>query len=111
MKRLPPDHPRRRWKPGYSLIYAMPLALAASYVALVISTLLWCGISGCGGGGYGRIKDPDTTLAILFLAAAAVFPALPLAFIRWTVKRRTRLITASVCAVVVFLIGYQMISP
>jgi hypothetical protein len=110
MRKLAPDHPRFRWKPGWSLIYAMPLALAASYVALVISTLLWCGVSGCGGGGYGRVKDPDTTLAILFLAAA-VFPALPLASIRWAANWRTRLITASVCAAVIFLIGYQMIGP
>lgn len=44
---------------GLHLLWTIPLALVVTAVAAFWMTLTWCGVSGCSGGGFGRISDPS----------------------------------------------------
>ncbi|MDF2091621.1 hypothetical protein P0Y31_04645 [Knoellia sp. 3-2P3] len=72
---------------GASLAAAVGLALAARFVM--------CGISGCSGGGFGRVTDPPLTLTLIVAAGVAL--ALPVVlYAVW--RRRARLALAAVPA-------------
>lgn len=47
------------------LIWAVPIGLAVSWVASFWMTLNWCGVSGCSGGGFGRISEPSLLNTLL----------------------------------------------
>lgn len=78
---------------------------------LFMATLSWCGISGCSGGGFGRISDPDITAAVLYLVLAGVVVGLPVGIVPWSRSRWTRWLAASATAALVCFVGYAMISP
>ena len=40
------------------LLWVVPLLLVVTYAALVFIVLSWCGVSGCSGGGFGRVSEP-----------------------------------------------------
>jgi hypothetical protein len=61
-----------------------PGTVAAAVLGLAVAALLWaaaafelCGLSGCGGGGFGRTYSPKSVLSLLLLSgiAAAAGPA------------------------------------
>jgi hypothetical protein len=72
---------------GTCLAAAVGLTLAAAFVM--------CGVSGCSGGGFGRVTDPPLTLTLIVAAGVAL--ALPvLLYAVW--RRRARLALAAVAA-------------
>ena len=74
------------------------LCLAAAAALALVAALAMCGVSGCGGGGFGRSTDPPMTLG--FVVAAGVALALPIGvYAAW--RRRGRLALAMVPAAVV----------
>lgn len=87
------------------LLLTIPLALVISWFMLVITTLSWCGVSGCSGGGFGRVSDPSAGFAITASLLAGVMWFGALGTVPWLEPRRARLIIAvlvgiSVCALV-----------
>jgi len=102
---------RRGWHPALHLLWALPLSLITGYFLLFMSTLTWCGISGCSGGGFGRISEPNVAAAVSLLVGAGAVAALPLAIIQWSRKKSTRWLTAAILAVIVCGIGYVAIAP
>ena len=71
------------------------LCLVAALGLALVAAFAMCGISGCGGGGFGRSTDPPMTLG--FIAASGVALALPIGvYAAW--RRRGRLALAVVPA-------------
>jgi len=84
---------------GTVLVVALSaLCLAAAAALALVAAFAMCGISGCGGGGFGRTTDPPMTLG--FTIASGVALALPIGvYAAW--RRRGRLALAVVPAAVV----------
>lgn len=53
---MQPKKPSRLW--ALHLLWVLPLVLVVQYVGMIWMALVWCGVSGCSGGGFGRISDP-----------------------------------------------------
>lgn len=53
------------------LLLTIPLALVVTAAGALFMTLSWCGVSGCSGGGFGRISDPS--LGGVLAIAATLF--------------------------------------
>lgn len=97
----PSDRPSqqrsRRW--AWHLLWVLPITAAVHFFALFWMTLVWCGVSGCSGGGFGRISDPwlggvlagGGLVALVWFAAVAGLP--------WHRSHRIRLITAAAVGV------------
>lgn len=98
-------------KKGIHLVWALPLGLVLAYFALVFSTWEWCGISGCSGGGFGRISSPNFLMAVAWLLGAGVVAALPLGVVPWSPKRELRAVVALYYGAIVCLVGLVIIAP
>ncbi|MFC7406942.1 hypothetical protein [Georgenia alba] len=98
-----------RRRASWFLLLTVPLAGVASFYLLVVTTIAWCGISGCSGGGYGLVSDPDEVLATLASVFAGLLWFAALAIPPWLRPARSRLLLAALVgvalAVVVLLWG------
>ncbi len=56
---------RRSWLWMLNLLWILPVVLGMQFVAMFWMALTWCGVSGCSGGGYGRISDPSLGAVLL----------------------------------------------
>lgn len=86
------------------LLLTVPLALMLSYFLLIIITLAWCGVSGCSGGGFGRVSDPDEVLAIGASLVSGVIWFGAIGAVPWLGPRRARLVVAAIIALVIALL-------
>lgn len=94
----------RRWLWALHLVWVLPIVLVAHFFALFWITLTWCGVSGCSGGGYGRISDPSLGLALLggfvvVLVWCAAIGGLP-----WHPSPQRRLVVGAAVGVVLALV-------
>jgi hypothetical protein len=69
----------------------------------VAAAISWCGVSGCGGGGFGVSRNPVSTVLLTILAGAIV--AIPVFAVPWTKSVRLRAICAGVVLVAAALLG------
>ncbi|AQP48327.1 hypothetical protein BW730_13270 [Tessaracoccus aquimaris] len=88
--------PQFRPRPLLHLLWTVPIALAVTWLAGVWMTINWCGISGCSGGGFGRISDPSLGGVLVGSALIAFVWFAIVAIIPWHTSRRMRLILAVV---------------
>lgn len=69
--------PRKAWH----LLWTIPLALLVAVPLFFLGSISLCGVSGCGGGGFGPAYGPDYEwivpycLAALFVGLAVGLPA------------------------------------
>lgn len=80
-------------KPWF-LLLTIPLAFIGTYIMLVVTEIAWCGVSGCSGGGFGRISDPSVGIAVGASVIAGVFWFVALAVPPWQRSTRVRLVVA-----------------
>lgn len=95
------------WRPraALHLLWTVPLAIGMSFIALFWMVLNWCGVSGCSGGGFGRISNPSLP-AVLFggvLMGMSWFVAL--AVVPWHRRRGLRMALSAAVAVVLAVLG------
>ena len=88
--------PQFRPRPLLHLLWTVPIALAVTWFACVWMTINWCGVSGCSGGGFGRISDPSLGGVLVGSALIAFVWFAIIAIIPWHTSRRIRLILAVV---------------
>jgi hypothetical protein len=81
------------------LLVSLVVTFAIGSQFLVASAIVWCGVSGCGGGGFGVARNPGGT--ILLLAVGSAIAASPLVFVPW-VRWRIRI---PVGVIVFLLVG------
>lgn len=93
---LPPPGRRRL----LHLLWAVPLALGATFFAAVMMTLSWCGVSGCSGGGFGRISDPSLSGVLLAGVAVVVVWTSLLTVAPWHRSPQVRALTGLTVGVV-----------
>lgn len=89
----------------------MPVALVASFFPLFMASLTWCGVSGCSGGGFGRISDPDVPVAVAFLVVAGAIVGLPVGLVPWSRRPWTRWLVAAAITAFACFVGYTLIGP
>ena len=65
------------------LLLAVPLTVVAYAVVLIVTAFVACGISGCGGGGFGPSFNPVQTQVGLVTAGYVLLPVTPLALHGW----------------------------
>jgi hypothetical protein len=78
------------------LLLTVPVALLGSAFLLFVTTLPWCGVSGCSGGGFGRVSEPDAVLAVASGVAAALLWFCAIGLVPWLAPQRMRLVLAAV---------------
>ena len=64
------------------LVWTLPLAAALSTVPLYWGTLAVCGVSGCGGGGFGPSYGPNYEWVLAFVVVGALLAA-AVVFVPW----------------------------
>lgn len=86
--------PARKRAAGLHLLWTIPLALVVGIPFLIYAAIDWCGISGCGGGGFG-VDSSDAWQSVIccLIAGSLVFAAL--APVPWLRNVRTRLVTSA----------------
>lgn len=82
------------------LLWIAPVILITGFVLYVYAQISKCGISGCGGGGFGVAADPIGTIGAI--AVAGVVAGALLAFVPWSSNRLTRASVAAVTALFVW---------
>ena len=92
----PSTAPKKRWSP---LWWALPLAFVVALVPWAIAGFSMCGISGCGGGGFGP-TDVARGQVIPLLAVSGGVLALPFILTRWNPRVTVRLAVGLGVAVV-----------
>lgn len=55
-------HPRQAWH----LLWTLPLGIALAALPFLFGNIAMCGVSGCGGGGFGPAYGPDYEWIIPF---------------------------------------------
>jgi hypothetical protein len=100
-----------RHRPRYALhlLWSIPLAAALAILPFFFGTIGICGVSGCGGGGFGPAYGPDyewispfVIVGLLFAAAIALVP-----WQRWAVRLAVGLVVGGGLAVVLISSGLQ----
>ncbi|MDQ1584144.1 MAG: hypothetical protein QOF36_2198 [Microbacteriaceae bacterium] len=94
------EKPGKQTHPALHLFWAVPVALIVGYPLWVVAAFSWCGISGCGGGGFGV----DTTYAGVAIACAilaGVLLATVIAAVPWSRGWSRFFVTRLVIAVVI----------
>lgn len=81
------------------LLWIAPVICVAGFVLFVYAHISKCGISGCGGGGFGVSADPIGTIGAM--AVAGLIAGALLAFVPWSLNRLIRATVAVVGAVLV----------
>jgi hypothetical protein len=94
---------------GLALLWALPLALIVGISTWIPTDIALCGISGCGGGGFGVSWDPVG--GIIGLAVGGAIVALPIVVVRWTTNRVLRTAIATVSALVFAVAGWIFLVP
>ncbi|MFT4051301.1 MAG: hypothetical protein QM677_03520 [Microbacterium sp.] len=77
------------------LLLTIPAALVLSLGLAFIAGLMWCGVSGCSGGGYGRISDPDPAEIIMPSVLVGLIWFCALGIVPWSLSPRVRLSTSA----------------
>ncbi|MCX6433092.1 MAG: hypothetical protein NTX29_09985 [Actinobacteria bacterium] len=85
-----------------------PCASLLSYTLWVVAAFTMCGVSGCGGGGFGRSENPAAT-GVLVLVSGAV-AGLPLLVTSWSERRGVRTIAFLAVATLVAAAGWIFLS-
>lgn len=86
--------------PGIHFLWAAPLAIVASLGFFFIAAINVCGVSGCGGGGYGVSRgDPADTA--MFVIIGSLIWMLPVGLIPWTKSRAVRATTMLVLSLLI----------
>lgn len=106
----PPEAPGIfRRKASWFLALTIPVAILGTGILLAFTIFSWCGISGCSGGGFGRIPDPSLAGAVLFSGIAGLLWFSALAAVPWLTPRWLRFtisaVVGIVAAVLVLLTG------
>lgn len=78
--------------PGIHFLWAAPLAIVGGLYFFFMAAINVCGISGCGGGGYG-VSRGDPAETAMFVIIGAVVWMLPVGLIPWTKSRAARVAT------------------
>ncbi|MFT4215021.1 MAG: hypothetical protein QM622_09635 [Microbacterium sp.] len=102
------EHRTGRWT-SWWLLLTIPVALVLSLGYAFIAGLLWCGISGCGGGGFGRISDPNPAEIILPSVLLALTWFCALGIVPWSRSPRVRLLTSAAVGSALGLLLYLSI--
>lgn len=68
------------------LFMTVPIALLVAIPLAAFAALMWCGVSGCGGGGFG-VNRAYAHLSVINCVLAGVIFGLSVGVVRWT--RRT----------------------
>ncbi len=80
---------------GLHLLWTVPLALVVGIPFLIWAGFNWCGISGCGGGGFGvDSRYAWQSVICCLIAGSLVFAAL--AAVPWMRNVRARLVVSAV---------------
>ena len=84
------------------------VSLVPWYVCTVVASLTLCGISGCSGGGFGRVP-PDFPQIFGLLLAGAFVVALPFSVMRWTRVWWVRSVVSIAVLVAVVVVSFLLI--
>lgn len=87
--------------PAIHFLWASPLAIAGGLYFFFLAAINVCGVSGCGGGGFG-VSRGDPAETALFVAFGAVVMTSPIGLIPWTKNRAAR---AAVMLVIAAALG------
>lgn len=82
------------------LLWAIPIALVGTWFGAIWMALTWCGISGCTGGGFGRISNPSLGAVLIGTGFVAMVWFGLLAGAPWHANARVRVTTAVAVAAV-----------
>ena len=93
------------------LLVAAPLTVAVYGVVLVVTAFMACGISGCGGGGYGPSYGPVETQVGLAMAGTVLLPIVLLALPGWPVPAKAAAGAAAVIAGTVLAMALLDLAP
>jgi len=86
--------------PAIHFLWAAPLSIAASLGFFFVAAINVCGVSGCGGGGYGVSRgDPAETAT--FVVIGSLVWMLPVGLIPWTASRVVRATTMLVLSLII----------
>jgi len=83
------------------LLWIAPAIIVAGFVLYVYAQISKCGISGCGGGGFGVAADPKG--AFVAVAAAGLLAGALLLFVPWSLNRQIRAVVAAVASLLVWV--------
>jgi hypothetical protein len=83
--------------PALHLLWTVPLALLLGYPLWVAAEFTWCGISGCGGGGFGEYTDM-AGIAVASTVLAGLLLATAIAAVPWSQSRARFLVIRLVIA-------------
>src|SRR5690554_4483936 len=85
-----------RRKASWFLLLTIPVAVVGSALLLGFTSFSWCGISGCSGGGFGRIPEPSLAGALVFSGLAGLLWFAALAAVPWLTPRWARCALAAI---------------
>ena len=93
-----------RRRASWFLLLTIPIAIVGSGILILFTVFSWCGISGCSGGGFGRIPEPSLSGALVFSALAGLLWFSALAAVPWLTPRWLRFTISAVVGVVATLL-------
>ncbi len=99
---------RRSWLWTLNLLWILPVVLGMQFVAMFWMALTWCGVSGCSGGGYGRISDPSLGAVLLGGFLVFLIWAAPITGLPWHPAPRRRTVVGAIVGVVFAVLSMLM---
>jgi hypothetical protein len=86
------------------LWWAVPLAVGLSLPQWLVASFMWCGVSGCSGGGFGVSTGSEWVAVILSVVNGLVF-AVAVFAVRWLYPARKRALIAVAAGTLFGLLG------
>ena len=86
------------------LLWAVPLAVLLSLPQWLVAAFAWCGISGCGGGGFG-VSTTSEWLALTLTVVNGVIMAVAVFAVPWLYPTGKRALVAVAAGVLFALVG------
>ncbi|PTT60999.1 hypothetical protein, partial [Arthrobacter sp. HMWF013] len=86
------------------LWWAVPLAVGLSLPQWLVASLMWCGVSGCSGGGFGVSSGSEWVAVILSVVNGLIF-AVAVFAVRWLYPARKRALIAVAAGTLFGLLG------
>ena len=102
--------PSRRRATPLHLLWAIPIALAGTWIGAMWVTLSWCGLFGCSGGGWGRISNPSVVGAVTGAGFIAVVWFALLGGAPWHPSQRVRMIVGALVGLVLAWLTANMVT-